>query len=123
MDAGKTAGAEPLGQFFGAGLGGQFDRKGQDQARVALGGGQAGEFGVNRLGRVVLHWQRGVLVKQAACAGKQELEVVVELGHGAHGGAGAADRVGLVNGNGRGHAFDLVYGGLVHAVQKLARVG
>ena len=123
MNAGKAAGAKPLGQLFGAGLGGKLDREGQDQAGVALGGGQAGEFGVNRLGRVVLHRQCRVLVKQAARAGKQELEVVVELGHGAHGGARAADRVGLVNGNGRGHAFDLVYGGLVHAVQKLARIG
>ena len=63
------------------------------------------------------------LVEQVAGAGEQELEVIVQLGHGAHGRARRAHRVGLVDGYGRRHAFDLVHRRLVHAVQKLPRVG
>ena len=62
-------------------------------------------------------------VKQLAGPGKQQLEVVVELGHGAHRGARGAHRVGLVNRNCRRHAVDPVHRRLVHAVQKLTRVG
>ncbi|MNT02003.1 hypothetical protein D3C72_1364900 [compost metagenome] len=58
-----------------------------------------------------------------AGARHEQFQVVVQLRHGAHGGAGAAYGVGLVDGNGRGNALDLVYGGLVHAVEKLARIG
>ena len=64
-----------------------------------------------------------VLVKQLAKACKQQLEVVVQLGHGAHGRARAAHRVGLVNRNGGRHAFDLVHRGFVHPIQKLPRIG
>ena len=69
------------------------------------------------------HRQRGAAVKQMACAGKQQLEVVIELGHRADRGTRRAHRVGLVDGNGRWHAFHLVHRRLVHAVQKLARIG
>ena len=62
-------------------------------------------------------------VKQSPSAGKQQLQMVIELGHCAHRGAAGAHRVGLVNRDRRRHAFDLVHGGLVHAIQKLARVG
>ena len=62
-------------------------------------------------------------VKQLAGPGKQQLEVVIELGHGAHRGARGAHRVGLVNRNRRRHAVDPVHRRLVHAVQKLARIG
>jgi hypothetical protein len=69
------------------------------------------------------HRLRGLAVEQLARARKQQLQVVVQLGHRAHGGARAAHRVGLVDGDGRRHAFDLVDGGLVHAVQELPRIG
>ncbi len=49
--------------------------------------------------------------------------MVVELGHGAHGGAAGAHRVGLVDGNRGRHTLDLVDSRLIHAVQKLARIG
>ncbi len=52
-----------------------------------------------------------------------QLQVVVQLGHRAHGGARVAHRVGLVDGNRWRHPLDLVHGGLVHAIEKLARVG
>ena len=70
----------------------------------------------------MLDRQRSVFVKQAARAGKQELEVVVELRHRAHSRPARAHRVGLVNRNRRGHTLHLVDRRLVHAVQKLARI-
>src|SRR5690625_7395705 len=50
------------------------------------------------------------------------LWVIVPLGHGADGGAGGSHRVALLDSNGRGHTVDAVDSGLVHAVEKLARV-
>ena len=78
---------------------------------------------VNAVRIVVPHRQRGLAVEQVGKTGKKQLEVVVELRHGAHGRARSTYRVGLVDGNGRWHAFDLVHGGLVHAVEKLPRIG
>ena len=52
-----------------------------------------------------------------------QLQVVVQLGHRAHGGARVAHRVGLVDGNRWRHPLDLVHGGLVHAIEKLPRIG
>ena len=88
-----------------------------------MGLGLLQHLGIDGLGRVVLHGLGSVLVKQMPCARKQELQVVVKLGHGADRAAAGAHRVGLVDGDGRRYAFDPVNGRLVHAVQKLARVG
>jgi len=71
----------------------------------------------------VAHRLRRLAVKQLASAGEQEFEVVVQLGHRAHGGARAAHRVGLVDGDCGGHALHLVHRRFVHPVEKLARVG
>ena len=68
------------------------------------------------------HGQRGVAVIQISGTRKQELEVVVELSHGAHRGARGAHGVGLVNGYGSGHTVYTVYRWFVHAVHKLAGV-
>jgi imidazole glycerol phosphate synthase subunit HisF len=62
-------------------------------------------------------------VEQAGGAREQQLEVVVELRHRAHRRARGAHRVGLVDGDGRRHAFDCVHRRAVHAVEELARVG
>ncbi len=56
-------------------------------------------------------------------AGEQQLQVVVQLGHGADRGARGAHRVGLVDGDRRRDALDRVDLRLVHAVEELARVG
>ena len=53
---------------------------------------------------------------QMTQSSEQQLQMVVEFRHGAHGGARASDWIGLVNGNGRWHPFHLVHGRLVHAV-------
>ena len=123
MHAGKPTGAEPQGELLGAGGQWHFYREGDYQARITGLGGAAAHFSINGLGRVVLHGLDADLVEQMPGAGKQQLEVVVELGHRPHGGAARAHRVGLVDGNGGWHALDLVDRRFVHAVQKLAGVG
>ena len=124
MNTGKATGAEPLRDFVGGGVGRQLDREGQDQTRVLRQGRTAAlQFGVDGLWGVVLNGLRGLAVKQLAGTGNEQLQVVVQLGHGAHSGARAAHRVALVNRNRRGHAIDLVDRRTVHAVQELARVG
>ena len=70
----------------------------------------------------MVHRHGGLAVEQLGRARKQQLEVIVDLRHRAHGGARVAHRVGLVDGNRGRHAFDLVYSRLVHAIEELARV-
>ena len=119
---GEAAGRQPLLQLFGTGVARQFHRKRQHQARIAQAGGAPEQLGVDGLGRVVAHRQRGGAVEQRSGPGQQQLEVVVELGHRADRGTRRANRVGLVDGDGRWHTVHLVHGGLVHPVQELARV-
>ena len=121
MHAGEATGTQPGLQFLGRGVGGQLHGEGQHPARVVLA--QSHELVKDGVAVVMHHGLRGLLVKQMGGTGKQQLEVVVQLGHGAHGGARAAHRVGLVDGNGRGHAFHLVHRRSVHAVQELTGVG
>ena len=116
MNACKAAGAEPLGEFLGAGVCRQFDGEGDDQSRVLGISCERAQGAVNRLGRIVLHRLGADFVKQVTRTGKQQFQVVVEFRHGAHGRAARSHGVGLVNRNRRGNAFDLVNGGLVHAV-------
>ena len=58
-----------------------------------------------------------------ADAGIQQAQIVVNLGHGAHGGAGVFGGGLLVDGNGRGQAVNLVDIRLVHLPQKLPCIG
>ena len=55
--------------------------------------------------------------------GKEQLEVIVQLGHGADGGARGAHRPALIDGDGRRDALDALDVRLVHAVEKLPGVG
>ena len=55
--------------------------------------------------------------------GPQQAEVVVDLGDGAHGGAGVLAGGLLVNGDGGGKALDVVHVGLFHLTQKHPGVG
>ena len=52
----------------------------------------------------------------------EEFEVVVDLGEGADGGTGGADRVFLLDGDGGRDAIDPVNIGLIHAVEELPDV-
>ena len=54
---------------------------------------------------------------------EQELEVVVQLGHRAHGRTRGAYWVSLVNSNSGRHTVDTVNLGFVHAVEKLSGIG
>ena len=135
----EAAGRQPLGHLLGGSAGWQLHREGQHQARIRCGlhaphcvgfaafrwglACTAQQLGVDGFGRVVLYRQCGLPVKQVAGTREQEFEMIVQLRHGAHGGAAGTHRVGLVDGDGRGHALYLVHSGLVHAVQELAGIG
>ena len=60
---------------------------------------------------------------QAGGTGKQQLQMIVEFGHRAHGGARSANGIGLIDRDGGRHSLDAVDLGLVHAVEELARIG
>ena len=72
---------------------------------------------------VPLHRPAAAVAVQPGGAGEEQLQVVVELGHGADGGAGGAHRVGLVDGDTRRDAVDALHLGPVHTVEELAGVG
>ena len=123
LDPGETAGRQPLldlGRCHGLG---QLDRKGDHQPRVALRRSACHQAGVDRLGRVVSHRLRGLLVEQLRGSGKQQFQVVVQLGHRADRGARSAHRIGLVDRDRRRHAVDPIDRRPIHAVEKLPRVG
>ncbi len=123
LHLGEATGRQPLLQLFRGGARGQFHGKSEHDARIVLGGAAPLQLGMDGVRRIVAHGQRRLAVEELASAREQQLEVVVQLGHRAHGGARRAHGVGLVDGDCRGHALHLVHGGLVHAVQELARVG
>ena len=56
-------------------------------------------------------------------AGEEQLEIIIDLGQRADRRAGRADVVLLLDGDGGRDAIDVIDGGLVHAVEKLADVG
>ena len=55
--------------------------------------------------------------------GEEDLHVVVDLGHRAHGRSRVLDRMGLVDGDGGRNPVDLLDQWLVHAIQELPGVG
>ena len=110
----KATGAQPRLQFFCRGVGGQLHGESDDPARVAHAQGL--QLRKNGLCVVVLHGLGGLLVKQLRRPSEQQLQMVVEFGHGAHGRARTANWVGLVDGNRCGHTIDFVDSGSVHAV-------
>ena len=115
MNAGKAAGQQPLLDFLRSGADRQLHWKRHHQTQI-LTSASIGDGIVNGVGVVVLHRLRSLFVKQLGAARKQQLEVVVQLSHGAHCGARAAHRVGLVNRNSWRHTVYTVYSRLVHAV-------
>ena len=83
------------------------------------------EGGEDRARRVAPHRRPAAPAVQHRGPREQQLQVVVELGHGADGGARGPHQVGLVDGDGGRDAVDaagLVEPGLVHPVEELARV-
>ncbi len=123
LDLGEAAGRQPLLHLGSRGVGGQFDGEGDGDARIAGLPATLGQLLQHAVGRVVAHGHGGVAVEQLRRTREQQLQVIVELGHRAHGGARVADGIGLVDGDGRRHPLHTVHGRLVHAVQELARIG
>ncbi len=126
LHAREAGGREPLLDLLGRGAGRQLDGKGhhQPRARVAVRGAGAGQqLGVDRLRRVLAHRLRGLPVEQRRGACIEQLEVVVELGHRADRRARGPHRVGLVDRDGRRHAFHVVDRRAIHAVEELPRIG
>jgi len=74
-------------------------------------------------GRVAPHRPAAAPAMQYSGARKQELQVIVELGHRADGRARGAHRIDLIDRDGRWNVLDAIDLGLVHAVEKLARIG
>ena len=89
------------------------------------------EFGaVLQLEHGIHHLIHGLLADDTAAhravghahPGIQQAQVIIDLGHGAHGRAGVVAGGLLVNGNGRGQAVDGVHVRLVHLPKELAGV-
>ena len=97
-------------------------READVHARIAGRGGAARGVGVDAFGVVAAHGLAAVPAVQSGGAREQQLQVIVELGHRADGGARGAHRIRLVDGDGRRNAVDAVHRGLVHAIEELARV-
>ena len=75
------------------------------------------------LGGVLADHRRASPAMQGGGAGEQQFQMIINLRHRAHGRARRAYGIGLVDRNSRRDALDAVDLGLVHAVQKLARIG
>ncbi len=125
LHARVAADGQPLLDLGVGGGFGQLYREGHHQARIAVRGlrGTRLQLGVDGLRRIVPHRLRGLAVEQPRRARVEQLQVIVELRHGADRGTRAAHRVGLVDGDGRRHAVDPVHLRPVHAVEELARIG
>ncbi len=62
------------------------------------------------------------LAVQLSEFGEQEPDVICQLRHRAHGGAGVFHRIALIDRNRRRNAFHALHLRLIHAVQKLPRI-
>ena len=97
-----------------------LDREGDEEGFSGVGGedlagDRAGGAGDNFVGALRAEGFGG--------AGEKELQVVVDLGDRADRGAGGADGVRLLDGDGGGDAFDAVGERFVHPLEELAGVG
>ncbi|OQC05044.1 MAG: hypothetical protein BWX79_02369 [Alphaproteobacteria bacterium ADurb.Bin100] len=70
-----------------------------------------------------LQWHAVVRAVGRAGAGEQQAQVIVDLGHRAHGGARVVAGGLLFDGDRRGESLDQVHVGLVHQLQELPCVG
>ena len=121
LHAGVAARREPLLDIGSRCLLRKLDRESEHQPWVGLAAAFE-QVGVDRFRRVVAYRLRGLTVEQLSRAGKQQLQVIVQLGHRADRAAAGAHRVGLVDGNRRRHAVDTIDRRAVHAVEELPRI-
>ena len=119
-DAEVSLGVEEGEEIVGGGVVGDGDGKSDEcgfATEVMLGPIRGG---VRSVGADFLVGFRIVGVREA---GEEQLEVVVDFGERADGGAGGANVVLLLDGDGGRNALDGVHEGFVHAVEKLPDVG
>ncbi len=116
----RVAGAQQVARLLlpGEPLG-ERDRR-QDEHGLVLA--PVGRLAGDGLGRVGGHHPTAVAAMDAAQAGEQEPQVVVDLGGGGHGAAGAARRGALLDAHGRGQPRDRVHVGAWQPVEELLRV-
>ena len=101
-----------------------FHREGDDDSgRRIFGGIASAQVFVDVRGRVPADRVSAAAAVEARGAREEQLQVIVQLRHRAHGGARRAHRVGLIDGDGGRNPFDGLATGLVHAVQELPCVG
>ena len=93
------------------------------QHRDRAGRGQLPEFFRDLLRGLGGHGPLALGAVRAAQGGKEDAEMVVDLGNGAHGGARMADRRPLLDGDGGAEPGDGLHVRLLHLVQELAGVG
>ena len=97
-------------------------REGNRQPRIASGFCARGHGFKNRLRRVAHHPRAATSAMQVRGAGKQQLQVIVQFRHRAHGRARRAYRIHLVDGDGRRDTVDAIDLRPVLAIKELARV-
>ena len=96
-------------------------RKGHEQTRIAIV--QPMAHGIaHGLRRIALHELTALTAMQMRRTRKQQLQMIVQLRHRAHGRAGSPHGIGLIDGDGRRNPFDPIDLRLVHAIQKLSRI-
>src|SRR3989337_2891882 len=77
------------------------------------------QFFEDRLRTIPLHHSATIFAMERSDLRKKQFQVVVQLGHGAHGGAGGLDRAILADGDGGGNSFDALNVRLVHPLEEL----
>jgi len=95
--------------------------RGKDQHLIAVWQGSNGFHHVR--GIVFLHQLAGNRGISPACAGKQQAEIIIDLGHTAHRGPGSAGDHLLLDGDGRTKTFNIVYIRFVHTSHELPGIG
>ena len=116
-------GAEEVGDLVFRKVGRHGGGKGHRHRRIALGGGALAQAGSNAGGVIALDRPGTAAAVQRPGPREQQLQVIIDLGHRAHGRARGPDRIGLVDRDRRRHALDPVDLGAVHPVEELAGVG
>ncbi len=97
-------------------------RKEKVDAGVGVGLGECLQVFPHRGGRQGLDRAAAAGAVELGFVREKELQVVVELRHRSHGGAGRAHRAALVDGDRGRNAVDAVHLGAVASLQELARV-
>ena len=85
--------------------------------------GQLSDLLTNRLRRVFTDELSALAAMQFGDMRPEQFHVVADFGHRADGGAGALNRIALLDGDGGRDAFDPINLRLVHAIEELPRVG